>query len=85
MCHVLSWPGTPSRADGVMHNVYEIDEQHYVDAGLDYEFGDHVSASLGINNVFDNDPPRTEQQFNTDTGFYDVFGRSYTLRLSVQY
>jgi outer membrane receptor protein involved in Fe transport len=63
----------------------EIDEQHYVDAGLDYQFGDHLSASLSINNVFDNDPPRMEQQFNTDTGLYDVFGRSYTLRLSVQY
>ena len=63
----------------------EIDDQHYVDAGLSIEFGEQVSAQLTVNNVLDNDPPRTEQEFNTDTGLYDVFGRSFSLRVNFEY
>jgi outer membrane receptor protein involved in Fe transport len=62
-----------------------IDDQHYVDAGLSFGFGQHVSAQLTINNLLDNDPPRTEQDFNTDTGLYDVFGRSFSLRVNFEY
>ncbi len=63
----------------------DVSDQHYVDAGFSLEFGERVVAQLGINNVLDNDPPRTEQDFNTDTGLYDVFGRSFSLRLSIEY
>ena len=63
----------------------EISDQHYVDAGLSVEFGQQVSAQLTINNLLDNDPPRTEQDFNTDTGLYDVFGRSFSLRVNFEY
>jgi outer membrane receptor protein involved in Fe transport len=62
-----------------------IDDEHYVDLGLDYEFGDNFTASLGVTNLLDNDPPQMADQGtrnNTDTGFYDVFGRSYYLTLA---
>ncbi len=71
-------------ADPVL-GIPEISDQHYVDAGLSIEFGEHVVAQLTINNVLDNDPPRTQQAFNTDTGLYDVFGRSFSLRVNFEY
>jgi outer membrane receptor protein involved in Fe transport len=65
-----------------------VDDQHYVDLGIDYEFGDTFMASFGVNNLLDSDPPQMADQAtanNTDTGFYDVFGRSYYLYLSAQF
>ena len=51
-------------------------------------FGDNVSLRLDIANLFDTDPPlfaSNAPQANTDTLLYDVFGRSYTLRLALSY
>lgn len=59
-----------------------VERQHYLDLGITYEISDTVAAYLGVNNVFDTDPPLMEVEPNTDTGLYDVFGRSYYLRLS---
>jgi hypothetical protein len=39
---------------------------------------------FGVNNLLDNDPPQMADAVwsnNTDTGLYDVFGRSYYLTL----
>jgi len=63
----------------------EISDQHYVDTGISFEFGTHIRAQLTINNLLGSDPPRTEQLFNTDPGLYDVFGRSFSLRLFAEY
>ena len=66
----------------------EIEDVFYVDVGLDYQFGDEMSAQFGINNLFDKDPPQMADQApsnNTDTGFYDVFGRNFYLALAMQF
>ena len=66
----------------------EIGDKHYTDIGLSYAFGDAVTARLGVNNLFDNDPPMMADAVNsnnTDTGLYDVFGRSYHLTLFAQF
>jgi iron complex outermembrane receptor protein len=61
-------------------------EKNYVDLGLAYRFGDHVTAGLTVANVTDTDPPMMAQWVwdkNTDTRMYDIFGRSYTLSVSL--
>jgi len=63
-------------------------EKNYVDLGFAYRFGDHVTAGLTIANLADTQPPMMAQwawDKNTDTRMYDIFGRSYTLSLSLVY
>jgi iron complex outermembrane recepter protein len=63
-------------------------EKHYVDLSLAYRFGDHVTAGLTVANVADTDPPMMAHWVwdkNTDTRMYDIFGRSYTLSVSLLY
>jgi len=58
----------------------------YFDLGIGYNFTDSVRARFGINNLFDNDPPLmadSGNNANTDTGLYDVFGRSFYLSFSM--
>lgn len=65
-----------------------VGDEHYLNLGLAYEFGDHFAARFGINNLLDNDPPQMADSVlsnNTDTGLYDIFGRSYFLTLSAQF
>jgi outer membrane receptor protein involved in Fe transport len=64
--------------------VPEVGDEHYLDLGLAYEFGDNFTVRFGVNNLLDNDPPQMADAVwsnNTDTGLYDVFGRSYYLTL----
>jgi outer membrane receptor protein involved in Fe transport len=66
----------------------EVGDEHYLDLGLAYTFNDHFMARFGINNLLDNDPPQMADAVfgnNTDTGLYDVFGRSYYLTLSAHF
>jgi outer membrane receptor protein involved in Fe transport len=68
--------------------IKSVSDRQYLDLGAGFSFTDHVSARLGVNNVFDTDPPNMADNTwdnNTDTGLYDVFGRSYYLTLSMQY
>lgn len=65
--------------------VPSVGDEQYVDLGLSYEFSDAFVVRFGISNLLDNDPPQmADQQWsnNTDTGIYDVFGRSYYLTVS---
>ena len=65
-----------------------IGDEHYLDLGAAYRFGETFIARLGINNVLDNDPPQMADAggfYNTDAGLYDVFGRSYYLTLSAHF
>lgn len=65
-----------------------VGDRQYLDFGAGFSFSDHVSARMGINNVFDTDPPNMANNTwdnNTDTGLYDVFGRSYFLTVSMRY
>jgi outer membrane receptor protein involved in Fe transport len=51
-----------------------------------YYFSDHVSARFGISNLLDNDAPLIpDQANNTDAQLYDVFGRTYSLSLTLSF
>ena len=65
----------------------EIGDEHYLNLGMSYRFGEHLEARFGVNNLFDNDPPQTADVYsnNTDPSMYDVFGRSYYLTLSAHF
>jgi outer membrane receptor protein involved in Fe transport len=68
--------------------VPEVGDEHYLDLGLAYEFSDYLTARFGVNNLLDNDPPQMADAVwsnNTDTGLYDIFGRSYYLTLSAHF
>ena len=55
---------------------------NYIDLGFGYRFSDRFLARLGINNLSNVDAPNladAASQNNTDTGIYDVFGRTYYL------
>jgi outer membrane receptor protein involved in Fe transport len=70
-------PGAPS-----------VSSKSYVDLGLGYAFSDNIYARLTVVNLFDTSPPMmtsSNASNNTDTGFYDVYGRSYMLQLSLEY
>jgi outer membrane receptor protein involved in Fe transport len=63
-------------------------EKNYVDLGFAYRFGEHVTAGLTIANLTDTGPPLMADWVwdkNTDTRMYDIFGRSYTLSVSLIY
>ena len=59
----------------------------YVDLGVGYRFTDWLSARLTITNLAEEKPPlmTTNWNTNTDANFYDVFGRSYSLGLSMEF
>lgn len=68
--------------------VESIDGQHYFDLTGVYRFTDNYSISVGIDNVTDEDPPiigGNDEQANTYPATYDVFGRSYFVRGSVDF
>ena len=66
-----------------------IDDESYLDLGFSWEAGESFLIRLGITNVLDNDPPMMADAVyggnNTDTGLYDVFGRSYYVNLSAEF
>jgi iron complex outermembrane receptor protein len=68
--------------------VPDVEAKNYFDLSLAYSFGDHVTIGLTIANLADEDPPLMADWVwdkNTDTRMYDIFGRSYTLSLSMIY
>ena len=55
---------------------------------MNYELTDNVTLRFTVANLFDEGPAfmaDNGSQANTDTEMYDVFGRAYTLRLSLNY
>ena len=65
-----------------------IGDENYVDLGFSFEFSDSISARFVITNLSDNGPPLLADNVwgnNTEEALYDVFGRSYALKLSAQY
>ena len=66
----------------------DIGTVNYFDLGVGYTFSDHVYARLNVSNLLDKDAPLmadAARANNTDTRLFDVFGRSYTLSLSLRY
>jgi len=65
-----------------------IKSKNYVDLGFGYRFTDSIVGRLAIANLGKTGPAFMADasfQANTDPGLYDLFGRSYTLSLSLQY
>ena len=62
--------------------------RNYLDLGLGYRVTDYLSVRLTIANLLDEAPPLMADAVfsnNTDERMFDIFGRSYQLRLSLQY
>lgn len=59
--------------------IQKVDAEWYVDFVGRYNFGWGTQVSAGITNIFDNDPPFINGEFNanTDTDTYRLFGRSW--------
>ena len=61
----------------------KIPDQNYIDLSLNFRVGDHYNFRLGVNNLFDRDPPLTASQAcpagpcngNTWAQVYDAIGR----------
>jgi outer membrane receptor for ferrienterochelin and colicin len=61
--------------------------KNYVDMGFGFQLTDSLYANFTIANLLDTDPPMMADSIgsnNTDTTMYDIFGRSYTLSLSMR-
>ena len=60
----------------------------YANLGLGYKLTDSLYINLTVANLFDTNPPMTADwigPYNTYPGYYDVYGRSYTLKFSMQF
>ena len=64
-----------------------VSQRNYVDLGFGYRFSDNIVARFNVANLLDTNPPMMADNadVNTDSGMYDLFGRSYTLSFSLQY
>jgi outer membrane receptor protein involved in Fe transport len=75
------------RTPGAVLAVPDVGDKGYVDLGLGYSFGERLTVRLNVNNLFDTAPPQMADsvlQNNTDSGTYDVFGRSYLLSFTAE-
>lgn len=65
-----------------------VKSKSYFDLGFGYQFTGNIIGRLSIANLADTGAPLMADAArgpNTDAAMYDVFGRSYTLSLSLQY
>jgi len=66
--------------------VPRIGSQFYLDTNILYQFNDAVAVRFGVFNLLDNDAPVIpDQANNTDSQLYDVFGRTYSLTLVLNF
>lgn len=66
----------------------KLESVHYIDLSMGYKFTDRVRANLAVRNLLDRQPPfapSASWSNNTDPLFYDLFGRSYALNLSIEF
>ncbi|TFG41142.1 MAG: TonB-dependent receptor [Chromatiales bacterium] len=63
------------------------DAKTYTDLGIGYRFSDNISARLTIANLTETSPALVTEVWsgNTDPTIYDVFGRSYSLGVSMEF
>lgn len=79
--------GVESLSDGGV----DLGERHYIDLAAIWDFVDDASLRVGINNLFDREPPIAGSQAgpsisgngNTFPGLYDVLGRYFFFGLTV--
>jgi outer membrane receptor protein involved in Fe transport len=68
--------------------VPELDSISYWNLSGRYSFNDMIDLTLGVENLFDEDPPKygdQSVQSNTDPSTYDVLGRRYWAGLTVRF
>jgi outer membrane receptor protein involved in Fe transport len=68
--------------------VPDVPDRHYFDLGFAWTFMERHQLRFGVSNLFDTNPVMMADQVksnNTDGNLYDVFGRSYYLRLSTRF
>ena len=71
----------------------DLGERHYIDLAAMWDFAGYASLRVGINNLFDREPPIAGQQAgpsisgngNTFPGLYDVLGRYFFIGLSANF
>ncbi|MEQ9561589.1 MAG: TonB-dependent receptor, partial [Woeseiaceae bacterium] len=66
----------------------QVGSKHYLDLGFGWSFNDRYNVYVGVNNLTDTEAPNMANAAfanNTDTLLYDIFGRSYYLRLSANF
>ncbi len=74
----LGFQNTP----GAVLAVPDVGSRNYIDLGVGYQLGERTELRLNVNNLFDRSPPLMADavlQSNTDTGLFDVLGRSFFL------
>ncbi|HEU5286593.1 MAG TPA: TonB-dependent receptor [Sphingomicrobium sp.] len=66
---------------GLVCPVYKLDAQFYHSASVTREVGERFTMTLGVNNLFDNNPPRISGSFSPISGLgqVPVFGTQYDL------
>jgi outer membrane receptor protein involved in Fe transport len=65
-----------------------VGSKSYLDLGLAYRFSENIEARMTIANLTDTEAPIMggfAGDLNTDAGLYDIYGRAYTLTLSLNY
>lgn len=64
-----------------------VDSMWYFDLRATYDVNDAVSLRMGVNNLFDEQPPlySPNVQANTDPSTYDVLGRRYFVGLTARF
>jgi outer membrane receptor protein involved in Fe transport len=74
---------------GLDLGVTDVSAKSYLDLGFGYRINDNIFAGLTIANITDTSPPlMADYAFganNTDAAVYDLFGRAYTLKLSLEF
>ena len=71
----------------------DLGERHYIDLAAIWDFADYASLRVGINNLFDREPPIAGQEAgpsvsgngNTFPGLYDVLGRYFFIGLTANF
>lgn len=71
----------------------DLGERHYIDLAAIWDFADDASLRVGINNLFDREPPVAGQQAGpsiagnggTFPGLYDVLGRYFFIGLTASF
>ena len=66
----------------------DLGERHYIDLAAIWDFADYASLRVGINNLFDREPPiagREALNGGTFPGLYDVLGRYLFIGLTANF
>ena len=77
----LDDPVTPQFVDS-------IGTTHYFDGSVSKDFGENLSITFGVNNIFGEDAPvigDNDEQANTFPATYDVFGRTFFSSATVRF